>query len=84
MSESGLRLALFMPTMKVISSWTILLSFVGPVIGQATLFNPVREYSGSTFFDRWSYFGAIDNLTWGEISLYCCCGLLVVIDVQEM
>ena len=59
-----------MPIMKVTSSLAILLSFVGPVIGQATVFNPLREYAGSTFFDRWSYYGNIDNLTWGEISLF--------------
>ena len=53
--------------MKVACSWATLLSFVGPVIGQLTTrYNPVREYSGSTFFDRWTYYGAIDNLTWGD------------------
>jgi hypothetical protein len=59
-----------MLTMKVTSSWAILLSFVGLVIGQSTVYNPLREYSGSTFFDRWSYYGDIDNLTWGGISLF--------------
>ena len=56
-----------MATMKATSSWATLLSFVGPVIGQvATLYNPVREYSGSSFFDRWTYYGNVDNTTWGD------------------
>lgn len=53
--------------MKAMSSWAILLYFVGPVVGQvSTLYNPVREYSGSTFFDRWTYYGNVDNTTWGD------------------
>ena len=60
--------------MKLTSSWAILLSFVGPIIGQSTRYNPVREYSGATFFDRWTYYGAIDNLTWGEISPFAAAG----------
>ena len=56
-----------MLTMKVTSSWITLLSFAGPVIGQvSTRFNAVREYSGSTFFDRWTYYGDVDNTTWGD------------------
>jgi len=30
-------------------------------------FNLVREYSGSTFFDRWNYYGKFDNLTNGDV-----------------
>ena len=69
-----------MATMKATSSWATLLSFVtfvGPVIGQAsTLYNPVREYSGSSFFDRWTYYGNVDNTTWGNyffFSFFLCC-----------
>ena len=29
-------------------------------------FDLVREYSGSTFFDRWDFYGFPDNLTYGE------------------
>ena len=30
------------------------------------VYYPVREYSGSTFFDRWDFYGNVDNTTWGE------------------
>jgi len=30
------------------------------------LYYPLREYSGSTFFDKWDYYGFVDNTTWGE------------------
>jgi hypothetical protein len=66
-----------MPTMKATSSsWATLLFFVGPVIGQ--VYNPVREYSGSTFFDRWTYYGNVDNTTWGEylFLFFCCSGFV--------
>jgi len=60
--------AFLLRTMKV-NSWATLLSIVGPVLGQAsTLYSPVREYSGSTFFDRWSYYGDVDNTTWGNVT----------------
>ena len=29
------------------------------------LYYPIREYSGSTFFDKWDYYGFVDNTTWG-------------------
>ena len=43
---------------------------IGPLICQAAsaLYHPVREYAGSTFFDRWTYYGNYDNTTQGE----CC------------
>ena len=57
----------YIRTMKL-TSWATLLSFIGPVVGQvSTIYNPVREYSGPTFFDRWTFYGNIDNTTWGEI-----------------
>jgi len=64
-------------TMKTRSSWASLFFIIGPLIGQASaLYNPVREYSGSTFFDRWTYYGTFDNTTWGEFSpcsfFFCC------------
>ena len=70
--------ALHMRTMKL-TSWAPLLSFVGSVIGQAsTIYNPVREYSGSTFFDRWDYYNYIDNTTWGRFFFlfFCCSGFV--------
>jgi hypothetical protein len=30
------------------------------------VYYPVREYSGSTFFDGWDFYGNVDNTTWGE------------------
>ncbi|KAH9971041.1 glycoside hydrolase family 16 protein [Lactifluus volemus] len=30
-------------------------------------YDPVREYSGSTFFDRWDFYGSWDNLTLGDV-----------------
>ncbi|KAF4619190.1 hypothetical protein D9613_004737 [Agrocybe pediades] len=29
------------------------------------IFNPVRSYEGDTFFDRWDFYGNVDNTTWG-------------------
>ena len=31
----------------------------------AVAFDVVRDYSGSTFFDGWDFYGNLDNLTWG-------------------
>ena len=31
----------------------------------AVAFDVVRDYSGSTFFDAWDFYGNLDNLTWG-------------------
>lgn len=32
----------------------------------ACAYDLVREYAGSSFFDRWDFFGSWDNLTLGE------------------
>ncbi|KAF8871386.1 concanavalin A-like lectin/glucanase domain-containing protein [Gymnopilus junonius] len=32
------------------------------------VYNPVREHSGQTFFDGWSYYGNVDNTTWGNVT----------------
>ncbi|KAF8629542.1 hypothetical protein AX15_003393 [Amanita polypyramis BW_CC] len=29
---------------------------------------PVRAYQGSTFFDRWDFYGNVDNTTWGNVT----------------
>ncbi|KAF8801580.1 hypothetical protein BYT27DRAFT_7198151 [Phlegmacium glaucopus] len=55
--------------MKTRASWTSLFFFTGTLIGQVfALYNPVREYAGSTFFDRWAYYGTFDNTTWGNVT----------------
>ena len=38
-------------------------------VRRAVAFDIVREYSGSTFFDRWDFYGYWDNLTLGESCL---------------
>ena len=30
------------------------------------IYTPLREYAGETFFDKWAYYGNVDNTTWGE------------------
>src|SRR6266576_3289772 len=30
------------------------------------VYSLLREYSGSSFFDRWDFYGNIDNTTWGK------------------
>ena len=35
---------------------------------QTAAYDIVREYSGSTFFDRWDFYGSWDNLTLGVSS----------------
>jgi hypothetical protein len=34
---------------------------------QTAAYDIVREYSGSTFFDRWDFYGSWDNLTLGAL-----------------
>jgi len=29
---------------------------------------PFLEYSGETFFDRWTFYGNVDNTTWGNVT----------------
>ena len=29
-------------------------------------YSPLREYAGSSFFNEWSYYGNVDNTTWGK------------------
>ncbi|KDR84432.1 hypothetical protein GALMADRAFT_237298 [Galerina marginata CBS 339.88] len=45
------------------------------VFGLACLFghvsaaySPIREHAGATFFDRWAYYGNVDNTTWGNVT----------------
>jgi len=48
----------------MLAVFTILLT-AGPYCAAA--YDLVRDYSGSTFFDRWDFFGNWDNLTNGEV-----------------
>lgn len=31
----------------------------------SAIYNPVTEYAGPTFFDKFAYYGNVDNTTWG-------------------
>jgi hypothetical protein len=31
----------------------------------AAIYNPVTEYAGDAFFDKFAYYGNVDNTTWG-------------------
>ncbi|KAF8340185.1 glycoside hydrolase family 16 protein [Amanita rubescens] len=32
------------------------------------VYSLLREYSGSSFFDRWDFYGNVDNTTWGNVT----------------
>nr|GAT48809.1 predicted protein [Mycena chlorophos] len=34
----------------------------------AAIYYPVREYSGDTFFDSWSFYDNVDDTTWGNVT----------------
>ncbi|KAF8137076.1 hypothetical protein EV363DRAFT_1394645 [Boletus edulis] len=34
----------------------------------AVAYDIFRDYSGSTFFDGWDFYGSFDNLTWGNVT----------------
>jgi hypothetical protein len=36
------------------------------LLSRAVAYNIIREYAGSTFFDRWDFYGGLDNLTLGK------------------
>jgi len=48
------------------SSPIVLLSVLLPTTLAATTYDMVKEYSGSTFFDGWDFYGKFDNLTNGD------------------
>ncbi|KAJ7205360.1 concanavalin A-like lectin/glucanase domain-containing protein [Mycena rebaudengoi] len=48
-------------------SASLLLALLQPILTSAA-YSPVREYSGKTFFDRWDYYGDVDNTTWGNVT----------------
>ena len=50
---------------------TILLSLALSFLSLLSLSSPyelVRDYSGTTFFDRWDFYGSWDNLTLGVLA----------------
>ena len=40
--------------------------------GVSATYSLVKEYSGSTFFDGWDFYGNYDNLTNGMLRLLAC------------
>ncbi|KAJ7155085.1 glycoside hydrolase family 16 protein [Mycena filopes] len=38
------------------------------VLRAAAQYYPYVEYSGTTFFEGWNFYGAIDNTTWGNVT----------------
>lgn len=44
-----------------------LLCIILSILPYSTSYNIVRDYSGSTFFDRWDFYGSWDNLTLGDV-----------------
>ncbi|KAL5514171.1 hypothetical protein ACEPAG_2259 [Sanghuangporus baumii] len=38
------------------------------LVSRSTAYELVREYAGSTFFDRWDFYGFWDNLTLGDVN----------------
>jgi hypothetical protein len=42
----------------------LLATSLGTQVGAVYLL--VREYSGTSFFDRWDFYGNIDDTTWGK------------------
>ncbi|KAL5519765.1 hypothetical protein ACEPAG_1425 [Sanghuangporus baumii] len=54
--------------MMITKSTALAAAFVAalPQIASATRYNYAMEYSGSSFFDRWSFYDHFDNLTNGD------------------
>ncbi|KAF8971847.1 concanavalin A-like lectin/glucanase domain-containing protein [Flammula alnicola] len=34
----------------------------------SAIYNPVREYAGDNFFNKFAYYGNVDNTTWGNVT----------------
>ena len=39
--------------------------FICQLLQAHSIYIPLREYSGKSFFDRWDFYGNVDNTTWG-------------------
>lgn len=48
--------------------WAILHSHLAVQVSATATYSLVRDYSGSSFFDRWTYYGKYDNLTNGDVT----------------
>src|SRR6266498_1620428 len=55
------------------------------------IYIPLREYSGYSFFDKWAYYGNVDNTTWGTcflsrswmvVNIILCAGNVSYVDKQ--
>jgi len=44
-----------------------LFSYVLSLLPRSVSYDLVRDYSGTTFFDRWDFYGSWDNLTLGDV-----------------
>ncbi|KAI0313330.1 concanavalin A-like lectin/glucanase domain-containing protein [Amylostereum chailletii] len=47
--------------------WSNTIASIVPLLSLVTAYDVVREYSGTTFFDRWDFYGSWDNLTLGDV-----------------
>lgn len=58
-----------MPTTSSLLPVLVFLASLGPLLStvQAASFSVVQDFSGSTFFDKWDFFGNYDNLTGGAV-----------------
>ncbi|KAL5498488.1 hypothetical protein ACEPAH_1841 [Sanghuangporus vaninii] len=52
--------------MRISQSATLLFLFIH--VWTCSAYELVREYAGSTFFDRWDFYGFWDNLTLGDVN----------------
>ncbi|KAJ7639990.1 glycoside hydrolase family 16 protein [Mycena polygramma] len=52
----------------MITTRTPLLLLLGLALRTTATYYPLIEYSGTTFFDGWDFYGAIDNTTWGNVT----------------
>ncbi|PIL35181.1 hypothetical protein GSI_02971 [Ganoderma sinense ZZ0214-1] len=50
-------------------SWAVYASFLFPVaVRAAAQYDLVKEYAGESFFDEWTFYNNIDNLTHGDVN----------------
>lgn len=59
--------------------WLSTVSFLLTGVRASSSYSVVREYSGQTFFDRWTQFGSWDNLTNGTFIQAEACYLKVLL-----
>ncbi|KAJ7636562.1 concanavalin A-like lectin/glucanase domain-containing protein [Roridomyces roridus] len=54
--------------MSPMTTRTMLLTLTFFTLRAAAIYYPFIEYSGTTFFDGFDFYGAIDNTTWGNVT----------------